>query len=224
MTVIDYMDGWLDPIAGESKYQFQERVDTVRNNGAQMAHVGIVHETKGVGDFAVPTAVDFGVQFAGKPTMSYGSEIIKFPDPKHYHYPRATASVYQWVEDSKGFITGAKIVYMVDVPPQDTYIQTQLSLLNARINLAFRKAQMDAAQNIKRVQDSTISDVEIAQAQLRVVQQQSALAQAQAAADAQVPKASDLVVHHNLRFYGMALKKLPDALMSALNTIASSGA
>lgn len=89
------------------------QLDAIRENTSRLAVSQCSFHTHGWGEFKIPAATYFTSTFIDRPFISTGMSIrgdALIPT----RYPRVTAGVYRWVQDVKGFYTGAWVFFVID--------------------------------------------------------------------------------------------------------------
>lgn len=104
--------------------QRRGQLDAIRENTARLATAQMTFATHGWGEFKLPEVAYFGVTFIERPLVSYGVSVdgdALVPT----RFPRVTAGVYKWLQDVKGFYTGAWVFFVVDT--QSLFIPTTVT-------------------------------------------------------------------------------------------------
>jgi hypothetical protein len=201
---------------------------TRRENTARPATAVTRHVVNGIGQTVHPDVLLFYAAFDGQPTFTYGVELTNH-DPK-YAYPNATAGVYRWSKDTKGFYNGAYLYFDVSAIPSNI-AQLQLGEQTARLNLAFAQMQYEQMKNTPnpyyRSGDGGAQDLLAERWQLdhymkeylqqaKVKAAQAAYEVALAALNKAMPtEPAKTITTFHLSFYGTAIKALPDAITDA---------
>lgn len=105
--------------------QRRQHLDAIRENSARLAESQAFFSTHGWGEFKIPEVVRFNCTFIERPAVSSGLSIdgdVLVPT----RFPRVTAGVYRWLQDTKGFYIGAWVFFVVDT--QSPFITTTVSV------------------------------------------------------------------------------------------------
>lgn len=108
----------------EAMEQRRHQLMTNAENSARYASSFITYKTTGWGEFLCDEAEYFTTTFVKQPSVSHsfsmdGDTLIEG------RYPRVTAGVHKWLQDSDGFYTGAWLFFVVEtvgVQGRDTYV------------------------------------------------------------------------------------------------------
>lgn len=101
-------------------YDREAERDRTRENSARQAWAFGFTSSTGIGRKLYPGAINFGLTMYQKPIMSYGYEISD-ADPDGLSHPSSVGFVYEWIEDERGFYTGAYVgVYVSWVGEEGT--------------------------------------------------------------------------------------------------------
>lgn len=93
--------------------QRRGQLDAIRENTSRLAFTQCSFTTHGWGEFKMPEVTYFTSTYITRPLVAHGVSIdgdALVPT----RYPRATAGVYRWLQDVKGFYTGAWMFFVVD--------------------------------------------------------------------------------------------------------------
>jgi hypothetical protein len=103
---------------------FEQRrghLDALRENSARLAECHVTFNTHGWGEFKLPEVTYFSCTFIEVPNIATGVA-LDGDSLVATRFPRVTAGVYRWLQDAKGFYTGAWMFFVVDT--QDGAIAT----------------------------------------------------------------------------------------------------
>lgn len=93
--------------------QRRQNLDAIRENTARLASAHLTFSTHGWGEFKLPEVAYFSCTFIEMPNVTTGVALdgdLLVPT----RYPRVTAGVYRWLQDVKGYYTGAWVFFVVD--------------------------------------------------------------------------------------------------------------
>lgn len=99
----------------------QAAVDAIRENTSRPALCQLSFKSHGWGEFKYPDAAYFTCTFLERPWVSTGVSIdgdTLVPT----RFPRITAGVFKWIQDTRDFYIGAWVFFVVDT--QSPYIAT----------------------------------------------------------------------------------------------------
>ena len=108
-------------LAQEQQRRF--RLDTAENS-ARYASSFVTFTTTGWGEFQSPDPQLFTTTFIKPPSISH-SFYIDGDDLVDGRFPRVSAGVHRWVQNERGFYTGAYLVFVVEtmgIQEQRTYV------------------------------------------------------------------------------------------------------
>jgi hypothetical protein len=100
------------------------KLDAIRENTSRLAVCQLSFATHGWGEFKMPTAVYFTSTFINRPLIA-SSVSIDGDALIPTRFPRITAGVFRWIQDVKGFYTGAWVFFVVDT--QSSFIATTVT-------------------------------------------------------------------------------------------------
>jgi len=92
-----------------------------RENTSRLAIAQCSFSTHGWGEFKVPEVAYFTSTFIARPSVSVGTS-VDGDALVATRFPRVTAGVYRWLQDVRGFYTGAWVFFVVDT--QSAFINT----------------------------------------------------------------------------------------------------
>jgi hypothetical protein len=113
----------------EPGFQAQEQrrgqMEAVRENSARYASAYVSYRTTGWGEFMAPDCQRFTTTFVKRPSVSHscsldGDELVDG------RYPRITAGVHKWLQDDRGFYTGAWLFFVIEtmgLQSQQVFVQ-----------------------------------------------------------------------------------------------------
>jgi hypothetical protein len=104
--------------------QRRGQLDAIRENSARLAEAHLTFSTHGWGEFKLPEAAYFSCTFIEQPNITTGVALdgdLLVPT----RFPRVTAGVYRWLQDTKGFYIGAWVFFVVDT--QSSFIATTVT-------------------------------------------------------------------------------------------------
>lgn len=100
------------------------KLDAIHENTSRLAVCQLSFATHGWGEFKMPAAVYFTSTFIKRPLLA-SSVSIDGDALISTRFPRVTAGVFRWIQDVKGFYTGAWVFFVVDT--QSSFIATTVT-------------------------------------------------------------------------------------------------
>lgn len=104
--------------------QRRGQLDQIRENTSRLATCQLSFHTHGWGEFKLPAVSYFTSTFIERPFVATAVSLDgdKLVDTR---FPRVSAGVYRWLQDAKGYYTGAWVYFVVDT--QSPFITTTVT-------------------------------------------------------------------------------------------------
>lgn len=139
----------------------RRRADVNRHteNTARYASSYVSFKTTGWGEFLSPTAEYFTTTFTKRPSVSHslsldGDSLVEG------RYPRVTAGVHQWLQNERGFYTGAWLFFVVEtVGLQSLRTYVLPTSESERVGLASVPVPIPADPNYEIIHDFTFTGI-----------------------------------------------------------------
>lgn len=103
-------------LIADSLSRQRDREHQFRENAGRQATAYVTYTTTGVGDTVLDSALALDTKFVEEPSVSTGVQMTRPPNNDYFQLPRATAGVYRWQRDDRGFYVGAFLYFAVDCP------------------------------------------------------------------------------------------------------------
>lgn len=104
--------------------QRRSQLDAIRENSSRLATSRLTFTTHGWGEIKLPDVSYFSGTFIERPGVATGF-CIDGDALVPTRFPRVTAGVYKWLQDSSGFYIGAWVFLVVDT--QSSFIETTVA-------------------------------------------------------------------------------------------------
>jgi hypothetical protein len=108
----------------QASEQRRSYLEATKENSARYASAYVSYITTGWGEYQAPDVQYFTTTFVKRPSVAHsfsldGDELVDG------RYPRVTAGVHKWLQDERGFYTGAWLMFVIETVGaqfQPTYV------------------------------------------------------------------------------------------------------
>lgn len=108
---------WMDVV------QAHQKRESHRENAAGFGTFYSTFESRGTGDLVPSEPLKFDLPMFDEPAMTHGLILRQSPDRDYYALPLATAGVYRWQRNRRGFYVGAYLYFHVECRVHDSVLQ-----------------------------------------------------------------------------------------------------